>query len=518
MFDVARDITEEMSSLRYEGRAWIWSRVQGSRDVDYQMSRQPLIMDFKTCTYLFGGASYHVHSENDNSKFSHILPGVHDIDLMCQIISVDTETPGVPRTDQVSPFDEHVMKDLMSRDNEDVLHQPGAAPYIFRKMIDRMKRRLESVRPTMYYYRRTDSGSDPDEILVVPSSIGERVEGIFYQEIVNDIFRVLVAQEADDIKVQIEVTVQMGDFTGHDHVFEIVIPNKLMRVRSDCDELVNVDGIFLDTKRTLFQKNMISAIHRRYMAEALVGVEGQEFEALHAFGKCALDILRLTYIILTDLDSDSPWVTTPIDVHRLKWNLFVEMRKTADFVQRTPIDYFVEYMEYLAPCIDRSGVGAFRLERNPVSSELMAEILRLFSNFSSEFLGRETAKLAKTVHDASEAKGLLFKPVDLLVRQIPPHKRMMERMQTRYMEDWSSRDFEVRAEVHRYPREFHGGLFQKRGSKMYVTLDDNLRHVVERYYVKGTRIYFDLDDGRRVSVGSFEFNGKVLDAIRLQSM
>lgn len=526
MFDVARDITEEMSSLRYEGRMWLCSSVQGSRDLDWHMSRQNLVMDFKTCTFLFGGASYHVHSENDNSRFSHILPGVHDIDLMCQINRVGTENPGVLSQEMTGPFEEHIMKDLMSRDNEDVLHHPGAAPYIFRKMINRMKRRLESVRPKKYYYRRTDSGSDPDEILVVPSSIGERIEGIFYQEIVNDIFRVLVAQEADNIKVQIEVTVEMGDFTGHDHVFEIVIPNDTESVRSDCDELVKVDGIFLDTKRTLFQKNMISAINRRYGAESLVGVEGQETEALHSFGKCALDILRLTYIILTDLDSDSPWVTTPIAVNRLKWNLFVEMRESEYSVQRTPIDYFVEYMEYLAPCIDRSGVGAFRLDEdvlldnrwNPVSSELMAEILRLFSKFSSEILGRETGKLAKTVHEASEAKGLLFKPVGFQRRWDPPHKTIMDRIQTRYMKDWSSGDFDLRVEAHKYPREFYGGLFQKRGSKMYVTLDDNLRHVVERYYVKNTRVHFVLDDRSRVSVDSFEFNGKVLDAIRLNSM
>ncbi|CAM9481077.1 unnamed protein product, partial [Ectocarpus sp. 13 AM-2016] len=415
------------------------------------------------------------------------------------------------------------MKDLMSRDNEDVLHRPGAAPYIFRKMISRMKRRLESVRPKRHYYRRTDSGSDPDEILVVPSSMGERIEGIFYQEIVNDIFRILVTQEADLIKVQIEVTVKMGDFTRHDHVFEIVIPNDTEKsVRSDCDELVNIDGIFLDAKQTLFQNNMISAINRRYGAESLVGVEGQEMESLHAFGKCALDILRLTYIILTDLDSDSPWVTTPIHVNKLKYSSFVDMRESEYSVQRTPIEYFVEYMEYLAPCIDRSGVGRFRLDKdvlfnnslNSVSSELMAEILRLFSKFSSEILGSETRKLAKTVHEASEAKGLLFNPRDFLQRRNQPHTIIMERIQTKYMNDWSSSDFDVRMEAHRYPREFYMGLFQKRRGKMYVTLDDNIPHVVERYYLKRTRIHFVLDDGSSVSVGSFEFNGKVLDTIR----
>ncbi|AAK14562.1 EsV-1-147 [Ectocarpus siliculosus virus 1] len=520
MLDIARDVTARVPTLCYTGRAWTISR-----DLEYTLSDEDVVMNFKTCTYLFGGSVYQIHAENDKSRFSHILPGIHDIDLLCEIFPdpslVARHGGGYGSNQELARlFDPPVVEDLLRKKHDDVLNQPGPMPYVLRELVSTVRKRLKSVTPKKYYYRKTDAEPYPDEIEIIPSVLEPDSEELIYQEIVDEIFLIRVAHENINTKIQVEVRGQMGDFVGHDHVLEIIFDQTKLESRIDCGDLVKVNGIFVDSKKNLFHMNMMSGFSRLTLGKELSDIPGQESESHHAFGKCALDVLRLTYIILTDLDSASPWVTTPVYDRAISVELPISFKGTA----MTPISYFIVYMAFMAPCVDRSGVGRFQLHDdvtvegsvNPRASVLMGEILRLFSELSSTTLKEETAKLSKIIQEGSESRTQLFRDRG---RDNTMLINKADRIKQKQTNEWALRDFDLETDA-TVRSLWSGGkyhdtvLFQNRSGRMYVTLDGTNHFHAKKYRVRRGNIEFTITSTDKANVDAVEFNYKVVDILK----
>lgn len=519
MFDIARDVTAMVPTLSYTGPMWKFV-VERSRGEHWEFVDNDEEVNFRTCTYLFGGSAYQLHAQNDNSRFEHILPGVHDIDLLSEIYFDAERYEGRTLRSQEMPliFNQFLVDDMKSKKPGDVLNQPGILQYILREIVSTVRKRLKLSSPVKFYYRKTDSETRPDEIKILPAVLEHDSDMVVYQEIVDDVFLITVVDEETHVKVQVIVRGQMGDFVGHDHVFETLFDKQGYDLT--CQDLVKVNGIYLQTKKQLFKMNMKSAVNRAGMAKHLADLPGEEEESIHAFGKCALDVLRLTYLILTDLDSEFPWVTAPTYMPDL-YNDFFKVQDI-HLTTKTPINYFIVYMEHLAPCVDRSGIGNFHLYNdatvnggvNNRASNLMGEILKLFTEFSSERLKEETKKLALISDATSRSKHLLFHNRHYMrtndLKSALRHRQRGKRYGGNF-------DVELDALVSTSESGTRTArvLIQSRGDHMYATVDGDEHYIVQSFYRKGGR-YFEclLGHGGRLQLEAEEFADKAIHSMK----
>lgn len=396
MFDVARDLTKEMWNFRYTGRCLMLDSIYSKT---ISLSDESLSVSLDTCFYVFGGCAYQVHATKDKSRFAHILPGLHDVDIR-GAVEVKSTNHWIVQPFERDSIDHHIDGNAFD------LRAEGVLPYVARKIFATIRSRLQRSKGPINYYRRTTDSID--EVRVMDAS---RSPKYVYQEVVNDIFLVGIVDEGSMFKVQIDVTGKLGDVIGTDHVLEIVFP-----VIDDCPEprcpkdMVRIDGVFVESKQKLFFENMKSAIERSYHGEATPWLSDRHL----FFGKCAQDVLRLAYIILTDLDSRRSWVNTAMmdyTFYALPDNLkqiLTEHRRVSDALHRqTPIEYFTQYMKHLAPCIERSEVGKFRLhsedivdfKKNHGAPIFLKEILEIFENFTEEIKKRNLDDLSDHVKE-----------------------------------------------------------------------------------------------------------------------
>lgn len=527
MFNVVRDITDRCSRLTYTGPNFVLDLDETNRQNNavYKWDTRDTTVDLRSCLYLFGGSAYQVHAANDDSRFAHILPGVHDIDVVGEFRTInpyDRASDNHSKFDLIAaPFERVCIDDLMKENVGDPLYQRGLLSFCLREMTRIIRTNLRKVYPKRFYYRRTKSSNMPDEVKIVSATLKDPTDVdddqvLIHQEIVNEIFLLEVVDEGDMIKVQVEVGGALGDTVATDHVMEIVLKVDSTNVAHRYERKV-IGGIVVESKKTLFYKNMKSAISRRENAIA-IDQPGHVYRHLvsEQIGKCAQDILRIAYIILTDLDTDDidgpgPWVHTPVSIPGLP--------STAGRVKRTPIEHFIEAMQFLTPCIDRSGIGTFHLHEdsavnadiNPRASEAMGEMLKLFSQFSGEQLERKTKGTAEELRKTMNLRNTIF------VKNPRFALHDFNRSQlNKYKEIWTNTDFDAKMmmsvfmnEIDQETREkvkyTKNVLLQNRHKKIYMTLDDTHLYRVKDVYTDYSRLVFLLDDNTTVSINHEQF-------------
>lgn len=377
MFDIARDLAAERWGFRYTGKDIEW-------DEDYEgvhMSAETRVVRVEPCFNVFGGSAFQLHRENDASRFSHIVPGTHDVDMEAgvTVISEDDEHR------IIHPFSDTSV-DYHLRERPFDLQGQGVLPYILRKIQSIIHSRLTRSNPPRHYYRRTSDGTDEVKVLKA-----KKHTGALYQEVINDIFLLGVTIDETMVKIQVEVAAQLGETVVVDHVFELIIAIDNVK-KQQCGDMDKIDGMFVKKKENLFWQNMTSAIERSYATKKQMSPSDIDT----ALGKCAQDVLRITYIILTELDKGGSWVNTP-EMDGIYYLLprghesKVAAGRTMPYShQQTPIEYFTQYMKHLAPCIERSNIGKFGLhedhvvdfEKNHGAPIFLKEILELFTNFT----------------------------------------------------------------------------------------------------------------------------------------
>lgn len=360
MFGAARNLTKEMWNFRYTGHV-IMDDDSESRN-DRVLSEHPVVCDVKTRFSLFGGCAYLIHAKKDNSRFSHVLPGLHDVD-------VKSWAKGFPRGGEIilQPFSRRAIDHLTDTNSDNILEEEGLLPSILKKISSNVRDSLNQSRSPKYYYRHTNGnrhlpsdqvGGKNATIMVPPRN------NVLYQEIINEIFLLVIVDEDSMFKVQVEVSGQLGNVIAVDHVLELVFVVEDDPTGSECGEMEKIDGLFLPSKRELYIQNMKSGIERSFDGISNYMSKAHQY---HVFGKCARDVLRLTYIILTDLDADKSWVNTPIidtSVRNLPREYKLKLTEDRNLYtnhRQTPIEYFTQYMKHIAPCIERSNVGGFNL-------------------------------------------------------------------------------------------------------------------------------------------------------------
>ncbi|CAB1105060.1 unnamed protein product [Ectocarpus sp. CCAP 1310/34] len=383
MMNVARDLTLEMKNFGYTGRCLL-----GDPDSDFQHNIQSYQLE--ACFNIFGGCAYQVHAMNDKSRFAHILPGLHDVDVRGSVKLVGGKD-GKGRCAQ--PFERISIDQLFETQAPNPLDEPGVLAHVLKKICTIVRRRLLRSDPPLRYDRHINDNPFPDRVDVLHAPVSSsRRPGVLHEEVVGDHFLLVIVDEVDLLKVQVEVRAKLGSVVGVDHVFELIFPVEDWLSDGRCEPMEHIGGLFVPPKKELFFQNMTSGIERARLSRHATWLA----DKYHAVGKCAQDVLRLTYIILTDLDAEKSWVNTPAydDVvaqlprtHELN---LAAGRYAWAFHKQTPIEYFAQYMKYMAPCIERSRVGTFGLGEddkfdhmsNHGAPVFLREILELFTSFT----------------------------------------------------------------------------------------------------------------------------------------
>ena len=482
LFDLLRDLTRETQHMSYNGPCYFFDRENSTGGNQIYLWKD-LNVSIESCLYLFGGSVYQIHAANDNSRYQHILPGVHDIDTLGIFVvhHIDNDI----LIDITDPFIGETIDSSLELGG-DILNQKGLFSFCLSEMTRIIKNKLVSIKPKKFYYRHTSDSSVPDEVEIINAIFTNNDDDILHQEIINNIFIYKIVNEGHLFKLQIEVTAKMGNIIETDHVFELVIEKGNQYMGNICKKLQNIGGIFLESKEELYIKNMKSMSSRAYMAETLKE-DGDDENSEFSVGKCALDVLRICYLILTDLDNVEPWVTTP--------TLFRILSDFGDdntyFNKKvTPIELFIIFLRYVSPCVERSGIKKFNLEKSPgleKQSIHMAEILEIFSEFSGSELEKESKLFGTAIYDRIKNGKDIF--TDRNARSnVNIFHRTLQNKKTRKL---MMNDFDLTTIM--YLKDYitpesnyeeFSALIQNRRNGLYVTINDHT------YTVKNTNVSY----------------------------
>ena len=481
LFDLLRDLTLETSQMSYSGPCFLIDNENSSMGKEVHEWKD-LSVSLDSCFHLFGGSVYQIHAANDNSRYQHILPGVHDIDVKAVFMAhhLNEEFNSVI----VHPFERSSIDELINMGG-DILNQRGMLSFILSEMTRIIRNKLESLRPKKFYYRHTSELSQPNEVEVVNAVYTENDdESVLHKEIVNDIFIYKIVDEGSMFKLQLEVTAKMGDLIETDHVFEIVIVPGEQYKGIICNQLQNIGGIFIETKKELFFQNMKSMSNRAFAAEKFKQ-DGNDYFYKFTIGKCALDVLRVCYLVLTDLDNEFPWVTKPD-----QFNLFSEFITDERFAyaKRTPIELFIIFLQYVSPCIERSGIKNFNLENSEGlerQSVHMTEILSIFSKFSGPDLERQSKLFGDGIKKTIDNGQDIFKGTGARGSVHSFKQTLQNKRTSKFMES----DFDLTTNIHlkdyvvyEEPEEV-SALIQNRRSGLYVTINGYTYTIKTKPYV-----------------------------------
>ena len=322
-------------------------------------------LKFDNDVVVFGGTAYHLHKINDNSPFSHILPGVHDVDVDVKLVisGFPDVSDGLPE----HPFNITSVNRLVEGvDNSsgvaiNLLNQSDSIlSFILRNMVstirDHIIEETQSPRGISREYDLFVNGNTNKVLLNPPFVFGE--EDFLYSEVVSNFFRIKVEFDGGMLKTQVEIKARDSrkGVSGLDHAFEaiMIIPRDnpswkpILRTQ-------RIRGIDVYTKKRLFGDNLASLIDR---AASNVKEDLDTHTRRQFAGKCAQDFLRVLYILLDGLQEDKPrWVETKSMTRmfnvRAGADTRDEMMKELGSLG-TPIEVFMFLSAYVGPCIEAS--------------------------------------------------------------------------------------------------------------------------------------------------------------------
>lgn len=327
------------------------------------------LLTFDANVIVFGGTAYHLHKVNDNSPFSHILPGVHDVD-----VNVDIVVHGFPPADRTSEAEHPANNTSVHRLVEGIGNSAGVATsvleqpdsilsFLLNNMVSTIRNHIldetRSTKGTLRDYEHFVNGKVNKVRLNPPYIFDDDTNGLLYSEIVANFFRIKIVLDRNMLKVQVEIKARDSRkrVSAMDHAFEAIIGVSDTNMNWKKPHSNTINGIQVKSKRTLFDDNLASLIDR---VASIKEVGNTTFYGRLFAGKCAQDFLRVVYILLDGLQEDKPrWVearsmTKMFNVRAggdIRDAMMIELGKLG-----TPIEVFLFISSYIEPCITASRI------------------------------------------------------------------------------------------------------------------------------------------------------------------
>ncbi len=341
----------------------------------YPQSEEDRCMIVSARFALFGGSAYHVHKENDSGKFSHVLPGVHDVDANAFIVC-DSSHPSFEMPFSRSSVD-RLKKQMDILDGED-----SPISFILSRIVSVIRdQTLEGANSGDFVdeYDLLVDGSTNRVVLETPGLPEDGDDSLVYAEVVGDLFRVKVVDGVQILIVQVDVNAR--DTTRNvsfvDHVFELIIPFGNPRPPSEMFERIR--GIEVETKEVLFANTMSALLNRSIESLCLSGEEPCDGKRLQ--GKCAQDFLRLVYLLLTEMGtSGNGWSTRPVDFRRFRLQQGGPIMGEALMrlgLGATPLKLFMFVSRFVRVCVQASTFSDMEIDESSIDRDF-ARILSVF--------------------------------------------------------------------------------------------------------------------------------------------
>lgn len=394
-----------LDNLRYTGRVRILRSVEDPNgeqeeevDTPSYLTATSHDLTFANDVVVFGGTAYHLHKINDNSPFSHILPGVHDVD-----VNVKLRVDGFPSVDDGTPEDPlnvtSVNRLVEGLDNESghavsiFDHPDSILSFVLRNMVSTIRDHIiEETQPPRRIARDYDlsvNGNTNKIRLNPPFMFDQGADDFLYSEVVANFFRIKIAFDGGMLKTQVEIKARDSrkGISGIDHAFEaiMIVPKDNPNWKSPLSTQ-NIRGIDVYTKKQLFGDNLASLIDR---AAANADVKLDMHTRRQFAGKCAQDFLRVVYVLLDGLQEDKPrWVETKSMTRmfgvRAGADTRDEMMKELGMLG-TPIEVFMFLSGYVEPCIKASRIQHMDVFKNEDEIKRTRTVGRDFKEIIDEF-------------------------------------------------------------------------------------------------------------------------------------
>lgn len=491
-------------------------------ETDYsEVSAKNVNFSISNKFFVFGGAAYHLHKTNDNSPFSHILPGVHDVDVD---FHSKITGEGVPPNYE-HPFSRSCinrLKDGISSNsgkNVSVLNQPDN---ILSSILNRM---ITTIRHHILYETQAPKRIDSVYDLFIggrihtvrlnpPFTAGIEDPDLVYSEVVSNFYRIRVVDEGRMLKVQVEIKARDIDagFSAMDHAFEVVM---LVSMNNDSltQQFVNIRGINVFSKERLFNKNMASLLDRSTVATKL-GLD--DTNGILSAGKCAQDFLRVVYLLLDGLNSPKPrWVETKsfTKIFGVRSGKYGGEKNMQEMVTRlghfaTPIEVFMFITRYIQPCVQMSNISAIDVFRDVESKTRTRTLGRDFRAIVDTFQNSFSQSLELLAHREDINRSV----VEILQQEIQATKDSKRRVvshvilskaKTR-LEHYLARDFEINVDLSIGEEEYGRARVVREAGILSLSADDYIDGEVVSvigHHIRNKNWYsFKLGNGEDVTV------------------
>lgn len=464
--------------------------------------------------FVLGGAAYHLHKTNDNSPFSHILPGVHDVDVEFHS-TISGE--GVDESYE-HPFSRSCINRLKngvssnSGEHVSVLNQPDN---ILSSILNRV---VATIRHHIAYETQGPIGIDRDYDLFIrgrmhkvqlnfPVTPGIEDPDLLYSEVVSNFYRIRVVDEGRMLKVQVEIRARDTDanFSAMDHVFEVV-----MLVSNSNEQpskrVVKILDTYVFNKERLFESNMASLLDRSTVATKL-GLD--DTNGILSAGKCAQDFLRVVYLLLDGLNTPEPrWVETKryTKIFGVRSGDFGGEKNMKEMVNRlglfaTPIEVFMFITRYIKPCVTKSHISMMDVFRNVDSETRTWALGRDFKDIVNTF----QKKFSQSPELLAQREDINRSIVEILEKELEATKILEDRKlmsailkkSKARLKPYLSRDFEINVRL-----SIGEG---RRGDARVVRKDGELSLSADDYI-----------DGKKVSVISHDIVNEYMYGFKLE--
>lgn len=331
--------------------------------------------------FLFGGSAYQLHKENDNSKFSHILPGLHDVDLNCFLRSF-CQDKGFEH-----PLSRPSIDRLRKSSNGALDQSDDVLSFILNKMVTTIRDHIVRVSSQHDFVTSYDLTVDETTSQVVLITPDESIEDstCMYSELVADYFRIKIVDEVSLMKIQVEVRPMdsRNRATFTDHAFEMIL--SLGDAPLNHQPFEKILGVNVETKDVLFQNTISALIDRSVNA---IQMEEGSACSRNLQGKCSQDFLRIVYVLLEELDKEGGgFATKEMSTIAFKPGrgvpILAKMFETLG-PRSTPIKIFIFVSKFVGLCVKATTLTHSDIPVS-VSKETFTEFDRIISMFRNAF-------------------------------------------------------------------------------------------------------------------------------------
>lgn len=322
--------------------------------------------------FLFGGSAYQIHKENDNSRFSHILPGLHDVDLNCFLRSF-CQHKGFQH-----PFSRPSIDRLRSSSENPLNQENNVLSFILNKLVTTIRDHIINSDNFVTSYDLKVNGSTKKVLL---SKLDESVEDktCMHSELVLDFFRIKIVDEIGLMKIQVEIKAieSENEFSIVDHIFEMIIP--LGDAPTGYNPFTRILDVNVETKDRLFVNTISALIDRSVNA---IHMDENTSDSKNLQGKCSQDFLRIVYLLLEELSrEDGGFATKEISTIGFKPGkgipILAKMFETLG-PKSTPVKIFIFISKFVGLCVKASTISHMDSIEFPHKTTYFDKIVSMF--------------------------------------------------------------------------------------------------------------------------------------------